>query len=88
MVQLAINANAGGANITTTSVNSKRIVQQLEAYVATTANSILADLVVPTWTQQTYLQALGTDLGAQILEMLERQQAQIAIDSTPSNCTH
>ena len=84
VVKLATNTNAGGASITTTNVNSKRIIQQLEAFVATTANSILADLSVPTWTQQTYLDALGTDLGAQILEMLELQQAQIANDSTPS----
>ena len=84
VVKLATNTKAGGTSITTTNVNSKRIVQQLEAFVTTTANSILANRSVALWTQQTYLEVLGTDLGAQILEVLELQQAQIANESTPS----
>ena len=83
VVKLATNANAGGANITTTSVNSNKIFQQLENFVKTTAGSILADLVVPTWNQQTYLDVLGDVLGPRILEVLEQQKATIANESTP-----
>ena len=84
VVKLATNANAGGANITTTSVNSKRIVQQLDNFVQTTAGSILTYLVVPTWNQTMYLDVLGDDLGARILEVLEQQKANIATELTPS----
>ena len=66
VVKLATNANAGGANITTTSVNSNKIIHQLYNFVKTTAGSILADLSVASWNQQTYLDVLGDDLGARI----------------------
>ena len=78
LVKLATNANAGGASITTTNVNSKRIIQLLETFVTTTATSILANLSVASWTQQTYLDVLGMDLGTRILEVLELQKARIA----------
>ncbi len=55
LVKLAANANAGGANITTSSVHAKTIIQQLDTFVKTTATSILADLNDPTMNQQTYL---------------------------------
>ena len=84
VVKLATNANAGGANITTTNVNSKIIIQQLETFAKATAGSILADLIIPTWNQTTYLDVLGDDLGARILEVLEQQKANIATESTPS----
>ncbi len=66
VVKLATNADAGGANITTTSVNSNKIIHQLYNLVKTTAGSILVDLSVASWNQQTYLDVLGDDLGARI----------------------
>ena len=84
VVKLATNANAGGANITTTNVNSKTIIQQLDNFAKGTAGSILADLSIPTWNQQTYLDMLGDDLGPRILEVLDQQKGNTANKSTPS----
>ena len=84
VVKLATNANAGGANITTTNVKSTTIIQQLDTFAQASAGSILTDLIIPTWSQTTYLDVLGNDLGARVLEVVEQQKANIATESTPS----
>ena len=75
VVKLATNATAGGANISTTNVNSNKIIQQLENFVKTTVSSILANLSVALWNQQTYLEVLGEDLGTRILKVPKQQQS-------------
>ena len=74
VVKLATNANAGGANINTTSVKSTTIIQQLDAFIKATSTSILTNVNVPSWGQQVYLEVLGDDLGPRILEVLDQQK--------------
>ena len=62
VIKLATNVTAGGAHINTTNANSRKIIQQRDAFVKTTASSILVDLSVALWNQQTYLEVLGEDL--------------------------
>ena len=63
LVKLATNANAAGANITTRHITIKAHIQQLEAFVTTnTTNTILSNLAIKMWTQQTYKEVLGVEL--------------------------
>lgn len=86
VVKLVMDPFTAGANITTRNIATKALIQQLETFVTTnTANTILSHLAIETWTQQTYMEVLGVELGTRILEVVTGQQERIATKLTPTD---